>query len=196
MRLFATTILTVAALAFSCATLVAQNPAIENIMQRKSVRTYQDRAVEREKIDTLLRAAMAAPTAGNKQPWSFIVIEQKENLLALAEALPYAKMLTKAPLAIVVCGIPSKSFPDKGAEYWIQDCSAATENLLLAAEAIGLGAVWTGVHPIEERVKDVQGVLNIPSDVIPLCVIPIGYPTGREKPKDKWKPELIHWEKW
>ncbi|MGL4993950.1 MAG: nitroreductase family protein [Bacteroidales bacterium] len=196
MRRYTTTILAVASLVLGATAITAQNAAIDNIMQRKSVRTYQDKAVEREKIDTLLRAAMAAPTAGNKQPWAFIVIEQKKNLETLSQALPYAKMLSKAPIAIVVCGIPSKSFPDRGAEYWIQDCSAATENILLAAEAIGLGAVWTGVHPIEERVKMVQEVLNIPADIIPLCVIPIGYPTGREKPKDKWKPELIHWEKW
>lgn len=183
------------ALLLSASPMVGQNAAIDVIMQRKSVRNYLDKPVEREKIDTLLRAAMAAPTAVNKQPWSFIVIEQASSLTALAEVLPYAKMVGRAPLAIVICGEPAKSVEGMG-EYWIQDCSAATENLLLAAEAIGLGAVWTGVYPQPDRVLAVQEALGIPADVIPLCVIPIGYPTGREKPKDKWKPELIHWEKW
>ena len=124
----------------------------QNILNRKSVRAYTDRAVSREQLDTLLRAAMAAPTGRDMRPWKFVVIDNKEALAALSEQLPYAKMLPEAAAAIVVCGDLSVT-DDKGqpSTNWTFDCSAATENLLLAAEAMGLGAVWTGVYPYEER---------------------------------------------
>ncbi|MCE1246108.1 MAG: nitroreductase family protein [Firmicutes bacterium] len=172
------------------------NPAIEVIMKRKSVREYTAQPVSKEDLDILIRAGMAAPTAGNKQPWEFVVITDRKTLDKLADQLEYAKMLKDAKAAIAVCGVPKLSFPGKDSEYWIQDCSAATENILLAAEAINLGAVWTGVHPVQERIEAVRSTLNLPSDIIPLNVIAIGHPTGKEKPKNKYKPERIHWEKY
>lgn len=170
--------------------------ALENIYTRTSIRAYQDRAVEDKKIEQILRAAMSAPTAVNKQPWAFVVINQKEKLKQLADSLPYAKMLHQAPLAIVVCGDLTKALPGDGTAYWIQDASAATENLLLAAHAVGLGAVWTGVFPVENRVKTVQRTLQMPETSIPLCVIPIGYPAEKPSPKDKWNKGNIHMNQW
>ena len=168
---------------------------LENIHNRKSVREYTSEPVSAEHIETMLRAAMAAPTAVNFQPWRFIVLDNKEDLNKLSEKLPYAKMLAQAPLAIVVCG---ETLWMGGNEnpFWSQDCSAATQNLLLAAEALGLGAVWTAAYPDEQRCAAIKEALDIPENVQPLCVIPIGHPAGENKPKDKWKPENIHYGKW
>lgn len=172
------------------------NAVIKNIFNRKSVRNYIERPIGKDTLELLVKAAMAAPTAGDKRPWAFIVITDKIKLQTLAGAMPYGKMLNKASAAIVVCGIPSQSFPGESAEYWIQDCSAATENLLLAVEALNLGAVWIGVYPSTERIVEVNKVLEIPTDVIPLNIISIGIPTGKEKPKDKYNATQVHWEKW
>lgn len=167
-----------------------------SIQSRSSVRQYTQTPVEPEKIDKMLRAAMAAPTAGNKQPWHFVVITDKDILQKLGETLPYAKMTATAPLAIAVCGDLTKTFEGEGVTYWVQDASAATENLLLAANALGLGAVWTGVYPISARVAEVTSILGLPDTIIPLNVIPIGYPSSDLNIKDKWKPENIHYNKW
>ena len=175
------------------------NPALECILTRTSVRQYApDRTVSRDTVETLLRAAMSAPTAVNKQPWTFIAIDSREALDSLAAVLPYARMLTKAPLAIVTCGDMSKFIDseDAGHGFWIQDVSAATENLLLAAHALGLGAVWTGVYPDTDRVKAVQQRLGLPDTIIPLAVVPIGYPAAPQTPKDKWNPDNIHFNRW
>lgn len=175
------------------------NAALECILTRTSVRQYQpDRTISRDTVETLLRAAMSAPTAVNKQPWAFIALDDRAALDSLAQVLPYARMLTKAPLAIVTCGDLSKAIDGEDADkgFWIQDVSAATENLLLAAHAMGLGAVWTGVYPDAERVKDVQERLDLPANVIPLAVVPVGYPTGPQKPKEKWDPANVHFNKW
>ena len=169
----------------------------QNILNRKSVRAYTDRAVSREQLDTLLRAAMAAPTGRDMRPWKFVVIDDKEALAALSEQLPYAKMLPEAAAAIVVCGDLSVT-DDKGqpSTNWTFDCSAATENLLLAAEAMGLGAVWTGVYPYEERQTAVSQALQLPEHIIPLNLIPIGYPKGDPQPKDKYNADNIHFNGW
>lgn len=169
---------------------------LDNIHARTSIRSYLPRVVEEEKIEQLLRAAMAAPTATNRQPWAFIVIKDKEVLNELGTTLPYAKMTKDAPLAIAVCGDLSKAISGDGQEYWVQDASAATQNLLLAAQGMELGAVWTGVYPIKERVKEVQQILHLPAHIIPLNVIPIGYPAENPLPKNKWKPENVHTDRW
>lgn len=174
----------------------SENATLETIMTRTSVRKYADKPVEKEKIDAMLRAGMAAPTAVNKQPWHFVVINDKAKLNELAAANPRAKMLLTAPLAIVVCGDMTKALQGKGQEYWIQDCSAATENILLAAHAQGLGAVWTGVYPMDDRIQPLSKTLKLPETVIPLCTIVIGYPAEQPKPKDKWKPENISYNEY
>lgn len=167
---------------------------IDNIMTRTSVRSYLEKQVEEFKVEQILRAAMAAPSAKNLQPWSFVVVRDKQLMNALAEALPYAKMLPKADVAIVVCGDLSKSLPIEG--YWAHDASAVSQNILLAAHALGLGAVWTGVYPRQERVVPVQEILNLPQDIVPLNVIPLGYPAKDYVPRDKWDESKIHYEKW
>lgn len=169
---------------------------IKNILERKSVRTYTDQKVEREDLETLLRVAMAAPSAVNAQPWVFIAIDERQILDKLASQLPNASMLSQAQAAIIVCGNMEKALQGEGREYWIQDCSAATQNILLAAESMGLGAVWTGVYPKKERISIVQTELLLPSHIIPLCVVPIGWQTGKEKPKQKHTEENIRWNKW
>jgi nitroreductase len=170
--------------------------ALDIIFERKSVRNYTTQKVEKEKLEELIKAGMAAPSARNLQPWAFVIIQDKDIMLALADALPYAKMLKNAQAAIVVCGDLNKAATDVDQAYWVQDCSAATQNILIAAEAIGLGAVWTAAYPYPERISPLQNYLNLPDNIIPLNVIPIGYPTGKDKPKDKWEPENLHWEKW
>lgn len=186
-----------------CAGLNAWTPALSAdrdtlsvIHARKSVRNYADKPVSQDLLITLVKAGMAAPTAADKRPWAFVAVTDRAQRLALAEALPYGKMLTQAGGAIVVCGIPSRSMPGKESEYWIQDCSAASENILLAAEALGLGGVWVGVHPVAGRVAAVRKVLSLPMSVVPLNVLSLGYPTGMEKPKDKYDPSAIHWNRW
>ena len=168
---------------------------LENILSRKSVRQYTAEPVSEEHIQTLLKAAMAAPSAVNYQPWRFVVVTEREQLNAMAEVLPFARMLKQAPLAIIVCG-ETLWFEGKENIFWQQDCSAATQNLLLAAEALGLGAVWTGVYPDPQRSAELSAFLGLPETVQPLCAIPIGHPAGDDKPKDKWKPENIHYGKW
>lgn len=171
-----------------------ENEVLSVIHNRKSVRNYTDQPVSKKQIETLVRAGMAAPTAANRQPWVFYVISKRETLDALAEQLPYAKMLTQVNNAIVVCGDMDKAgnLADKG--YWVQDCAAATENILLAAESMGLGAVWTASYPYDDRTQVVIKELNLPEKHIPLNVIPIGYPKGEDVPKNKWKPENIIWQ--
>ena len=172
----------------------ASQTVLHNILQRKSVRAYTDRAVSHEQLDTLIRAAMAAPTGRDMRPWHFIVLEGRHQLSPLAEQLPYAKMLAEAQAAVVVCG--DMSVTDKEgnpSRNWTFDCSAATENLLLQAEAMGLGAVWTGVYPYDERLEAVKQVLHLPDHLITLNVIPIGYPKGDPQPKDKYDPAKVEY---
>ncbi len=172
------------------------NSTLEIIHQRKSVRHYLDKSVKKEDLLTLIKAGMAAPTAGDRRPWEFVGITDKKVLKELGQALPYGQMLKEAGGAIVVCGVPEKSYPGEAREFWVQDCSAATENILLAAEAKGLGAVWIGVYPIKKKMEVVSRITGIPEGIVPLNVVSIGYPEGVEKPKDKFNPEQIHWNSW
>ena len=183
----------------------AQEAAINNIMSRKSVRSFTDQKLTGEQIETLLKAAMAAPSAINIQPWSFVVIDDDALKQELWGGARRSEMFTGAPVVVVVCGeykTMRKPFGQPDAEpeeweniFWSQDCSAATENLLLAAEAMGLGAVWTALYPTE-RMEPVIAKLGLPDNVKPLCAVPIGYPAGDDQPKDKWKPKKIHYNRW
>lgn len=172
------------------------NSAIDIIMRRKSVRAYTEQDIPKETLYLLVKAGMAAPTARNRQPWAFVIITDREILDALGDMLPSGRMLKKAPAAISVVGLPEEGSPGEINEFWVQDCSAATQNILLAVESLDLGAVWIGIHPNNERVNSVKKLLNLPQDVIPLNIISIGHPTGAEQPKDKYKPEKIHWNLW
>lgn len=167
------------------------------ISTRKSIRKFDaSKPVEDDKIEKMLRAAMCAPTAMDKRPWEFVVVKDPAKLAALAARLPYSRVGNGAKLAIVVCGSLDNGLPGRGKEYWIHDCSAATMNLLLAAHAQGLGAVWTGVFPGEDRIAAVREILSIPNGYMPLNVIPVGYPAENPPAKDKWNPAKIHYDKW
>lgn len=152
------------------------NEALSKLYSRKSVRLFLDKEVEQDKIDNLLKAAMAAPSARNQQTWGFIVVKDRELLIKLSEAMPYAKMAATAALAIVVCGDLSKCGEGYRQEYWKFDCSAATQNILLAAHFMNLGAVWTAVYPNPDRLEKAISILKIPKGIIPLNIIPVGYP--------------------
>ncbi len=165
------------------------------IAERKSVRRFTGEQVSKENIYKILRAAMAAPAAIHMIPWKFIVLTDKIKLQTLADGLPFAKMLPGAGTGIIVCAVP-KDAAMGSEEFAILDCACASENILLAAEALGLGAVWTAIYPNKESEEFVRKVLNIPSHVIPLNLIPVGYPAGDEKPKDKFDDGNIHWENW
>lgn len=169
--------------------------ALTVIRERKSVRSFTGEPISKDVIDKILRAAMAAPAAIHLLPWKFIVVTDKSTLQALADGLPFARMIVKAGTAIVVCAVPEEAAMNSEA-FAILDCTCASENILLAAEALDLGAVWTAVYPNKELMDFVRKELNIPQDVIPLNVIPVGYPTGEEEAQDKYDPRNIHWEKW
>ena len=167
------------------------------ITTRKSVRQFDPlRTVDDALVEKLLRAAMAAPTAVDRRPWEFIVVRDEAKLKALGEALPLSRISNGARLAFCVCGSLDNGLPDRAKEYWIQDCAAATENLLLAAHGHGLGAVWTGVWPKEDRIEAARRILEIPEGYAPLCLVPVGYPAENPPVKDKWNPAKVHYDKW
>lgn len=184
----------------------AQPSALDVIMTRTSIRNFTGDPVSQEQLETILRAGMAAPSAINIQPWRFVVLTDKERIAELFGDGFRAQMFTSAGAVIVVCGQTTfmrKPWgqPDAPEElsdniFWFEDCSAAAQNILLAAHALGLGAVWTAGYPAMDRIAPLAQALGLPSDVLPLCVIPIGVPAENPDPKDKWKPENIHWEKW
>lgn len=165
--------------------------ALRAIAQRTSVRKYvQGKAVEQEKVDKILRAAMAAPSGMDRRPWEFVVVNDRALLDSLAASLSNAKMLATAPMAIVVAADTTKS------EYWYLNCSAAAQNILLSAKALGLGTVWTAAYPYQDRMGIVKKYLQLPEQISPLCVIPVGYPDGSFTPKDKWDETRVHYNKW
>ena len=167
------------------------------IFKRTSVRKYTQEKVSLEQIEMLMRAGMAAPSAKNTQPWEFVVIQNRETLLKITEFHPYSFMLKEAPLAIAVCADIQQELPDlKGLDYWVQDCAAATENIMLQAVEMGLGSVWLGVFPKENLYKPLAKLLSVPSNIIPISLIAVGHPDGETHPKNKFAPEKIHFEKW
>lgn len=171
----------------------ASNPAIRNIMTRTSCRAFADKRVTEAQIDTLVRAAMAAPTARNQQPWQIVVITDREILDSIASNCGNIKMASQAPLAIVVCGDLKIAREKQAEEFWVQDVSAASENVLLAANAMGLGAVWCGIYPIPERMDFICSLLELPDDIVPLNVIPVGIPKDELHPKDKFLEDRVHY---
>lgn len=201
---FATLLATL--LVSGCKSQDSKQAALDVIMSRTSIRNFTGEAVSREQLETILKAGMAAPSAMNVQPWRFVVVTDKEKIAEVFGNGPRSEAFTTAGAVIVVCGettmmmkpfgqpdAPETEQPNK---FWFEDCSAAAQNILLAAKALGLGAVWTAGYPAIERIAPIAAALGIPSKVIPLCIIPVGVPADDPAPKDKWKPENIHWEKW
>lgn len=174
----------------ACCGKTKQNTTLETIFNRKSVRSFTGKSISKDTLELIVKAGMAAPTGMNRQPWDFVIVESKADMEALAKKMPKARMLQSAGAAIVVVGNPEIS------KNWMLDCAAATENILLAVESMGLGAVWTAGWPYDERIAEINGAFNIPQPYIPLCLIPIGYPAGDNTPKDKWKPDKVHYNKW
>lgn len=166
---------------------------LKAIFTRRSIRKYSGEPIADEYLEIMLRAAMQAPSARNTQPWHFIVIKDRKLLDKLAMAHPYGKMLREASTAIVVCGDKTLEKMDS---YLLQNCSAATQNILLAAHDLGLGAVWLGVHPREKRMKAIGDLLNIPEHILPVSLISIGYPDEESQKADRFLLDRIHMEKW
>lgn len=182
------------------------NPSIQNIMNRKSVRSFSDKKISDEQMQAMLKAAMAAPTGMNVQPWCFVVIRDKENYETIFEGNYNLKIFNSADAVIAVCADTTCTYVPRDSEdktpvvvpnqLWRDDLGACTENLLLAAESMGLGAVWTACYPFPENYESVKGALGLPAEVMPYALVAVGYPAGENQPKDKWKPERIHYEKW
>jgi nitroreductase len=166
---------------------------LELIHTRRSIRKYQDKPVEMEIIKEIIAAGKSAPSAGNQQPWHFVVITDRGLLTKVPDIHPHAQMAREAPAAILVCGDPSL---EKHKGYWVQDCAACTENILLAVHAKGLGAVWTGIYPREERAENFRKLLNIPGEVIPFAFIPLGYPAQEAGRVDRYREDRVHYERW
>lgn len=165
---------------------------LQTVLQaRRSIRKYTDEAVSKEDIDKLMHAAMSGPSACNKMPWEFYVVTDKAVLEKLRNAAQYSKI--DAPLAIVVCGNLSRALPMQLAPYWIQDCSAATENILLAATDLGLGTVWCGIHPQKRAEKKVSEALGLTEKQIPLNIIYVGHPDEEQKPRDQYNETCVHY---
>ena len=168
------------------------NPTLETIFHRRSIRKYTDQPVEPEKLDLLLKAGMAAPSAMNCRPWEFIVVTDPEKLAQFRTRLIFGDR--NAPAAIVVCGNPGLSTNPAARLFWVQDCSAAAENILIAAVGLGLGTVWIGVHPVAKFVKTVREIMSIPKSVTPLCIIYAGYPLDDKPARTQYDPQRIHYQ--
>lgn len=165
---------------------------LDAILSRRSIRKYSDQPVGEEQVKTLLVAAMAAPSAGNQQPWQFVVVRDRARLEDVSRIHPHASMAPKAQLGILVCG---DTRVEKYAGYWVIDCAAAVQNLLLAAHSLGLGAVWTGIHPMPERVEAFAKLFGAPAGVIPHSFIPVGHPAEAKPREDRYRPERVHLER-
>ena len=168
---------------------------IEAIMTRTSVRQYTDEAVTDQEIETLLKAGMAAPSACNLQPWRFVVVTNPVVKKAISEQIKPAGPASKAPVVIVVCGDMDHTF-EAAPDYWAEDCSAATENIMLAAHAMGLGTIWMGIYPQKGRYELLKDFLELPDNIKAFGMIAVGHPAEHPATKDKWDADKVHYEKW
>ncbi|MGE4274601.1 MAG: nitroreductase family protein [Candidatus Methanomethylophilaceae archaeon] len=162
-------------------------------MKRRSIRRYRPDPLDEDVITEILRAGMAAPSALNQRPWHFVTINDRSKLEAIMEVHPHSQMLREAPLAILVCGEPSKC---KISEYMPQDCSAAVMSMLIRITELGLGGVWMGVHPNPEREKGIRSVLQIPDDVVPFALIAVGHPAEEKGPSGRYDEDRVHHNTW
>lgn len=166
---------------------------MEALLTRRSIRKYKDKDVSDEQIRNIIEAAMMAPSAGNAQPWQLVIVRNKELLAKVKDIHPYVGMAAKAPLAILVCGDLSL---EKFRGFWVQDCAAATQNLLLACHGLGLGAVWTGIHPLKDREDAFRKLFNLPEQVVPLALVVIGHPDQKPGSTRRYKEDRVHYERW
>jgi len=171
------------------------NSKLNCIFARRSIREYTKQEVADDLVRDLLEAAMAAPSAVAKDPWEFIVVRHAEMRARIASGLPNGSMLAEAPVGIIVCGNIQRVH-DGQLSYLLQDCSAAIENLLLAASVLGLGACWLGVHPREDRVAHIRKLLNIPDHFIPVSAVAVGWPAFAAQPRTRYRDDAVHRESW
>ncbi|MBW2502571.1 MAG: nitroreductase family protein [Deltaproteobacteria bacterium] len=171
------------------------NPSLDFIFRRRSIRKYETRDIPDSMITDLLEAAMAAPSAVAKDPWHFLVVRQRKTLDKIVEVLPNGQMLRQAPVAIVACGDINRA-NIKELSYLLQDVSAAVENILLAATALGLGSCWLGMHPRPDRLEGIRGLFSLPDNIIPVCGIALGWPAEEQPARTRFNPERVHLEKW
>lgn len=170
-----------------------QMDAMTAIRTRRSIRSFTNEDVTDAQVKELIGAATSAPSAGNEQPWEFVVIRDKQLLGQVGKFSKYAGYAKKAPVSILVCGNRNL---DKYGGFWVQDVSAATQNMLLAAHAMGLGAVWTGVYPKKKRIKGFRKLLGLPSEIVPLALVVIGHPKKQQEPVQRFKEERVHYDGW
>jgi nitroreductase len=171
------------------------NPKLRLIFARRSIRRYRDRPLSDGILTDLLEAAMAAPSAVAKDPWNFIIVRERATLDRIAALLPNGKMLRHAAAAFVVCGDMEKAH-DGQESYLLQDCSAAIENVLLAATALGVGSCWLGIHPRPERIEGIRALFGLPPNIVPVSGISLGWPEGEKEPRTRYKSDAVHWEGW
>ncbi len=166
---------------------------IEKIITRRSIRKYKPGTIDEEKIVEILKAAQYAPSAVNKQPWHFIVVDDKKLFGKIMQIHPHARMLSTASHAVIVCGDENLQHDDG---YWIADCGAATENILLAAHSMNIGSCWVGLYPREQRMRDISILLGLPTHVKPFALISLGYPDEQKTHPERFKPERVFRNQW
>jgi len=166
---------------------------MDTIYKRRSIRKFRDGEIDQKKIEKIIRAGMNAPSAGNEQPWHFIVVRDRGKLEAITKVHPHSSMLRGADVAILLCGdITLEQYEG----FWVQDCSAAAENMLLEITDMGLGSVWLGVYPIRERIDGVREIFALPENIFPFAVFPVGYPGEEKKENNRFDPARIHFDTW
>jgi nitroreductase len=163
------------------------------VFKRRSVRKYTETPVSDADIEEIIRAGMTAPSAGNQQPWHLTIIRDRSILKEIGNINPYANLLENAPAAILVCG---DTRLEKFEGFWVQDCSAATENMLIEISEKGLGGVWLGFYPMADRVEGIKKLFNLPKEVFPLSIVAVGHPAENPEPADRFKAERVHHDRW
>ena len=171
---------------------VRKMDAMEAILTRRSIRRFSKEKVPDEMIDRILEAGMYAPSAGNEQAWQFIVVKEKDTLQKISELHPYAQMAREASHAIVVCGDLSK---ERYKGFFVQDCSAATQNILLAAHSLGIGAVWCAIYP-RDKSDEFAKLFKLPENIVPFSLVPIGFPAEKKEKPNRFDKSLIHMNRW
>lgn len=166
---------------------------LKAILTRRSIRRFTSQVIEKSTIEKILQAAMYAPSARNFQPWHFVVIDKREVLDKIPNVHPYAEMCREAAAAIIVCG---DTAIEKSVEYIALNCAASTQNILLAAHSLGLGSVWLGVYPRNDRITGLIGLMDLPSNIIPISLVAIGYPAEQKEPENRYNPDRVHYNRW
>lgn len=166
---------------------------MDPVLSRTNVRDYTEQPVSDEAVSMLLKAAMAAPSADDERPWHFVVVRDRRIREKILEVHRFAHMIPQAPVALLVCGDETLQ-KEKG--FWVQDCAAATENILIEAQQLGLGTVWLGVYPVEGRVQGLQHLFGIPQHVIPFALVAVGYPANHKQPVDRYDASRVHVDNW